>query len=76
MEAFEQARTTRTTTIAQRTVKCAFCHDTIPFTVAIKTKGVCRICIAEIAELGWRVVYDREQNFGEIPANLRIAYNL
>ena len=76
MEALEQARTTRTTTIAQRTVKCAFCHDTIPFTVAIKSKGVCRICIAEIAELGWRVVYDREQNLGEIPANLRTAYNL
>jgi hypothetical protein len=76
MEAVQQARTTRTTTIAQRTVRCAFCHDTIPFTLAIKTKGVCRLCMAEIAEFGWRVVYDREQQLGEIPANLKVAYNL
>lgn len=76
MQVLEPVRTTRTTTIAQRTVRCAFCHDSIPFTVAIKTKGVCEICIAEIAEFGWRVVYDRDQKLGEIPANLRVQYNL
>lgn len=76
MESVQVARTTRTTTIAQRTVKCAFCRDTIPLTVAIKTKGVCRLCMEEIAEFGWRVVYDREQNLGEIPSNLKDAYDL
>ncbi len=76
MQAVQVPRTFRTTTIAQRTVKCAFCHDPIPLTVAIKTKGVCRLCMEEIAEFGWRVVYDRDQNLGEIPVNLKVAYGL
>ncbi len=71
-----QTRTARTTTVAQRTVKCVFCRDTIPFSVAIKTRGVCRLCIAEIEELGWRTVYDRDRNLGVIPANLKSAYSL
>jgi hypothetical protein len=71
-----QARRSRTTTIAERTVRCAFCRDQIPFQVAIKTRGVCPLCLAEIAELSWRTVYDRDGNFGAIPQNLRAAYGL
>jgi hypothetical protein len=71
-----QARKSRTTTIAQRTVRCAFCRDPIPFQVAIKTRGVCKLCLAEIAELGWHTVYDRDGNIGAIPQNLRAAYGL
>ncbi len=71
-----QARSHRTTTIAQRMVRCVFCRDPIPFQEAIRSRGVCRLCIEEIAELGWRTVYDRDGNVGEIPANLKAAYNL
>ena len=76
MEVQVQARRSRTTTIAQRMVECAFCREPIPLQVAIKTRGVCRLCLDEIAELSWRTVYDRERNFGEIPQNLRLAYGL
>jgi len=69
-------RVVKTTTIAQRTVKCVFCRDRIPLTDAMKSRGVCGLCLVEIAELGWRTVYDRDLNVGEIPNNLRSAYNL
>lgn len=71
-----QLRTIRTTTIAERSVKCVFCRDPIPLTEALKSRGVCAMCQVEIAELGWKTVYDRDLNIGEIPANLRAAYNL
>jgi hypothetical protein len=71
-----QLRMSKTTTIAERTVKCVFCRDPIPLTDALKSRGVCALCQVEIAELGWRIVYDRDLNIGEIPANLRTAYNL
>ncbi len=71
-----QAQSHRTTTIAERMVRCAFCRDPIPLQAAILSRGVCRLCLDEIAELGWRTVYDRERNIGEIPANLKAAYNL
>ena len=58
------------------TVKCAFCRDPMPLADAAQFGGVCRLCASEIAELGWRTVYDREQNIGQIPANLRAAYKL
>jgi hypothetical protein len=38
--------------------------------------GVCRLCVSEIEEFGWRTVYDRDQDVGQIPANLRAAYKL
>jgi hypothetical protein len=57
-------------------VKCAFCRDSMPLADAAQFGGVCRLCASEIAELGWRTVYDREQNIGQIPANLRAAYKL
>jgi hypothetical protein len=71
-----QLRTPRTTTIAERTVKCVFCRDLIPLTEALKSRGVCALCMVEIAELGWRTVYDRDLHIGEVPANLRASYNL
>lgn len=74
MEAVAPAR--RTTTIAERMVRCVFCRDPIPLQIAIRSRGVCQLCIAEIAELSWRTVYDRDRNFGAIPSNLKAAYNL
>ena len=62
--------------IAERSAKCAFCRDTILLADAMRSLGVCRLCSLEIAEFGWRTVYDRDLNIGEIPANLRIAYKL
>lgn len=71
-----QARIVRTTAVEQRYVKCVFCHDLIQLAEAMRSKGVCRLCKMEIAELAWRTVYDRDLNVGEIPANLRDAYKL
>jgi hypothetical protein len=44
--------------------------------IAAKHRGVCPLCIAEIAELRWRVVYDRDRGIGAIPRNLRASYKL
>jgi hypothetical protein len=71
-----EGRVSRTTTIAERSVRCVFCRDPIPLTQALKSRGVCAQCQEEIAELGWRTIYDRDLNVGEIPVNLRTAYNL
>jgi len=38
--------------------------------------GLCRSCVHDNAELSWRLVYDRDRNFGSIPSNLRAAYGL
>ena len=56
--------------------RCVFCKDRITLTDAMQNAGVCRLCASEIAEFGWRTIYDREQKVGEIPPNLRIAYKL
>jgi hypothetical protein len=56
--------------------RCAFCRDPISLTEPTPASGLCRLCESEIEELGWRTVYDREQNVGQIPANLRMAYKL
>jgi hypothetical protein len=61
---------------ARRTVRCLWCHGPVRLVVAEKHQGVCPLCLAEDAELGWRVVYDRERNLGAIPPNLRAAYRL
>ena len=65
-----------TSAMAERSVRCAFCRDTILLADAMRTLGVCRLCSSEIAEFGWRTVYDRDLNIGQIPANLRRAYKL
>jgi hypothetical protein len=64
------------TVSTERTLKCAFCKDRIPEAERAQTGGVCKLCASELEEFGWRTVYDREQNLGQIPANLRAAYKL
>ncbi|HYB91410.1 MAG TPA: hypothetical protein VEC38_10225 [Candidatus Binataceae bacterium] len=61
---------------SSRMVRCAWCRQPVRLIVASKHQGVCPLCVAENAELGWRTVYDRRRGLGEIPANLRAAYNL
>jgi hypothetical protein len=61
---------------AERSVKCVFCHEPMGLVDAMLSAGVCKLCVSEIEEFGWRTVYDREQNIGQIPANLRAAYKL
>jgi len=65
-----------TSAMEDRSVKCAFCRDTILLADAMRTLGVCKLCSSEIAEFGWRTIYDRDLNIGEIPPNLRLAYKL
>ena len=69
-------RVRKTTAVSDRSAKCVFCRDRIPLAEAMLTGGVCKLCASEIEEFGWRTVYDREQNIGQIPANLRAAYKL
>ena len=59
-----------------RAVKCVFCRDRIPFSDPTRTSAVCKLCASEIEEFGWRTVYDRDLNVGQIPANLRAAYKI
>jgi hypothetical protein len=69
----------REQTVAARSegvLKCGFCKDPIPATDGERSGGVCRLCAAEVEEFGWRTLYDREQNIGQIPPNLRVAYKL
>ena len=65
-----------TTAIAERSAKCVFCRNAMLLAEAMRSLGVCKLCSLEIAEFGWRTVYDRDLNIGEIPANLRVAYKL
>ncbi len=62
--------------MAERSVKCVFCHEPMLLADAMRNRGVCRLCCLEIDELGWRTVYDRDHRVGQIPANLRTAYKL
>ena len=63
--------------VANRSVRCVFCRDTIALNEYLKTQTpVCRLCRIEMTEFGWRTVYDREHGIGDIPANLRVAYKL
>ncbi|MHB8381167.1 MAG: hypothetical protein ACYDC3_02335 [Candidatus Binataceae bacterium] len=61
---------------ADRMMKCLWCRGPVRNAVAAKHRGLCPLCVAEIAELNWRVVYDRERGIGSIPPNLRAAYSL
>lgn len=60
----------------ERVSKCLWCHAPVRLAIAAKHRGVCPLCIAEIAELRWRVVYDRDRGIGAIPRNLRASYKL
>ena len=70
------SRVVKTTAMSERSVRCVFCRDPILLADATRTAGVCKLCASEIEEFGWRTVYDRERNIGEIPVNLRAAYKL
>jgi len=56
--------------------KCAFCRDPMPSGDPAQSSDVCRLCASEIEAFGWRTVYDRDSNLGQIPSNLRSAYKL
>ena len=71
-----QKRIAKVNLIADRTVKCVFCRQLMPLADAMKKRGVCLLCSFEIAELGWRTVYDRDLQLGQIPKNLRTSYKL
>jgi len=70
------SRVSKVTAMVDRSVKCVFCRDAISLTEAMQSAGVCKLCASEIEEFGWRTIYDREQNIGQIPPNLRNAYKL
>lgn len=53
--------------------RCIGCSDVFPTTnVMASNIGLCRLC-AEQSPYGWRTVYDRERQIGQIPANLAPA---
>ncbi len=66
----------KTTATSDGLAKCVFCRDPIVVADAIQSGGACKLCASELEEFGWRTVYDRDQNIGKIPANLRAAYKL
>jgi len=63
-------------TVANRAVACLWCHQTTIHADIMRHHGLCRSCVHDNAELSWRLVYDRDRNFGSIPSNLRAAYGL
>lgn len=63
-------------TIANRVVGCLWCHQPTTHAEVIRNHGLCRKCAEQIAEISWRLVYDRDLKIGSIPANLRVAYGL
>jgi hypothetical protein len=56
--------------------RCVFCREALPLGDPTRSSGVCKLCASEIEEFGWRTIYDRDRNVGQIPANLRVAYKL
>ena len=62
--------------VASRIVTCLWCHEASPHAEVVRHRGLCRSCAVENGEIGWRLIYDRDLNFGAIPANLRAAYQL
>ncbi len=72
----QQLSRVRTTRPVDRMTKCLWCRGPVRAVIAAKHRGICPLCLAELAELKWRVVYDRERGIGAIPPNLRAAYRL
>ena len=62
--------------VSNRLARCLWCHQASPRTEVIRNRGLCAICIAAYVAMSWRVIYDRDTNFGAIPANLRLSYGL
>jgi hypothetical protein len=63
-------------TVASRIVTCLWCHSPSFHAEVVRNRGLCRRCAEDNAEIGWRIVYDRERKIGVIPRNLRVAYGL
>ena len=63
-------------TVSNRAVACLWCHGLTTRAVLIRNRGLCRRCAHDNCEISWRLVYDRDRNFGSIPSNLRVAYGL
>ncbi len=59
-----------------RMVRCLSCRQPLRLALAVKQRGICAPCLAELALVGWRLVYDRDRRIGAIPRNLRAAYSL
>ncbi len=72
----QQVPRARTIRSVERLTKCLWCREPVQIALAAKHRGVCPLCAAEVAELSWRVVYDRDSGTGSIPPNLRAAYRL
>ena len=62
--------------VANRIVACLWCHQPSFHVEVVRNRGLCRRCAQENAEIGWRIVYDRDRKVGVIPRNLRVAYGL
>jgi hypothetical protein len=62
--------------LAIRLAACLWCHERAPHGEVIRNQGLCHRCAQLNAEFGWRVVYDRDNQIGSIPRNLRDAYGL
>jgi len=63
-------------TVSSRAVACLWCHEATTHADAIRHHGLCRACVHDIADISWRLIYDRDRNIGSIPSNLRVAYGL
>jgi hypothetical protein len=62
--------------VSNRVVGCLWCHQASTHSEVVRNHGLCQACAEEMADLAWRVVYDRDLKIGSIPANLRLAYRL
>ena len=63
-------------TVSSRTVACLWCHEATTHSDVMRHHGLCHACVHDIADISWRLVYDRDRNIGAIPSNLRVAYGL
>ena len=61
---------------SSRTVSCLWCHESTTHSDLMRHHGLCHACVHGIADISWRVVYDRDREIGAIPVNLRVAYGL
>jgi hypothetical protein len=63
-------------TVSGHTVSCLWCHAIATHSDVMRHHGLCYACVHDIADISWRLVYDRDRNIGSIPSNLRVAYGL
>ena len=61
---------------SSRNVTCLWCHEATTHSDVMRHHGLCHACVHDIADISWRLVYDRDRSIGSIPSNLRVAYGL